>query len=76
MLRKSFSDSSGESVSHLPVTLASKIVFLLFLITICLEFCCVSGPLGRVSFGGDTVGFRSGSNSCWLYHVSHVAYLL
>lgn len=34
-----------------PVKLTSKMVSLLYLVLMCLEFYCVSGPLGKMSFG-------------------------
>lgn len=35
-----------------PVKLTSEIVFLLSLVLVCLEFCHVSGPLGKMSSVG------------------------
>ena len=44
---------------------ASGTVFLLSSVLMCLAFCRASGPLGKLSSGGRSIGLRS-----WLCHVS------
>lgn len=39
-------------IHMVPIKLTSKMVFLLYLVLMCLEFYWVSGPLGKMSFGG------------------------